>query len=534
MALSNNNSKRAALGTGLLALAGLVSTPVLAQDAQQIIRDRCLACHTETGSAEAPSFSRISEQRKTPEGWLMTINRMTHLRGLELTREEKRALVKHLADTQGLAPEETEGYRYLLEQDTNLVENSIDQGLAETCGRCHSEARFALQRRTEQEWKYLVDFHMGQFPTTELHSLARDRQWYQIASNDTAADLGKRFPLITQEWNNWQKASKSDLMGRWRVTGFVPGKGEFDAWMTAAKTSEGHYDVTLEGLYADGTALNGEGKATVYTGYEWRASLTIDGVKMRQVMAADKQGNSLEGRMFVAAEREIGGELSAVRDQGKAAVVAVQPSYLRAGEPAELTLIGQNLKGDINLGEGVVVEKVLSRADDRITVLAKATGNEGLRTVRVGQAASESALAVYSELARVDVTPANAVTRIGGAGGNLPKVRASYRAVGYSAGADGKPGTEDDLRLGYMPASWSIKPADEVAAHDKDDKYAGSFNAAGIFTPGDAGLNPERKMSANNVGRLTVVATVADGSTQVEGEGSMLVAVQDFVRRVLD
>ncbi|GAA0700442.1 hypothetical protein GCM10009104_31780 [Marinobacterium maritimum] len=533
MALSNNNSKRAALGTGVLVLAGLAGTPALAQDAQQIIRDRCLACHTESGTAEAPSFSRISEQRKTPEGWLMTINRMTHLRGLQLPVEEKRALVKYLADTQGLAPEEAAGYRYLLEQDTNTVENSINQGLAETCGRCHSEARFALQRRTEEEWKYLVNFHMGQFPTTEFHSLARDRQWYQIAHNDTAAELGKRFPLITQEWNNWQKAAKSDLMGRWRVTGFIPGKGEFDAWMSAAKTSEGHYAVSLEGQYSDGSALQGEGKATVYTGYEWRASLTIDGVKMRQVMAADKKGNTLEGRMFLAAEREIGGELNAVRDQGKAQLVAIQPAYLRAGQSAELTLIGQNLQGDIDLGEGVVVEKVLSRGADRITVIAKATGAEGLRSVAVGESAKAS-LVVYSELARVDVTPANAVTRNGGAGSAMAKVRANYRAVGYSAGADGKPGTEDDLRLGYMPASWSIKPADEVAAHDKDEQYAGSINAAGIFTPGDAGPNPERKMSANNVGRLTVVATVADGNTKVEGEGSMLVAVQDFVRRVLD
>ena len=76
MALSNNNSKRAVLGTGALALAGLVSMPLQAADAEQIIRDRCLACHTESGDSAAPTFSRISEQRKTPEGWQMTLNRM--------------------------------------------------------------------------------------------------------------------------------------------------------------------------------------------------------------------------------------------------------------------------------------------------------------------------------------------------------------------------------------------------------------------------------------------------------------------------
>ena len=534
MALSNNNSKRAVLGTGILALAGLVSTPLQAQDAQQIIRDRCLACHTESGTAEAPSFSRISEQRKTPEGWHMTLNRMVHLRDLKISTDEKRELVKYLADTQGLAPEETEGYRYLLEQDTNIVETGIEPGVAEMCARCHSGARFSLQRRSEQEWKYLVDFHMGQFPTAEFHSLARDRQWFDIARNDTAVQLAKQFPLETQAWNNWKAADKSSLMGRWRVTGYIPGKGEFDAWMSAAKTAEGRYDLSLEGHYADGEVLAGTGNATVYTGYEWRASLTIDGVKMRQVMAADNDGNNMEGRMFLTAEREIGGELMAVRDQGAAELVALQPTYLRTGESTELTLIGQNLDGKIDLGKGIEIEKVVTRSQDRITVIAKASGAEGLRTPRVGKAVNNAGLAVYDELARVEVMPANAVTRNGGADSAMAKVRANYRAMGYSAGADGQPGTDDDLRLGYMPAQWSIKPADEVAAHDKDDKYAGMINAVGVFTPGDAGPNPARKMTANNVGRLAVVASVNDGDNTVKGEGSMLVAVQDFVRRVLD
>jgi len=533
MALSNNNSKRAVLGTGALALAGLVSMPLQAADAEQIIRDRCLACHTESGDSAAPTFSRISEQRKSPEGWQMTLNRMIHLRDLEISAEEKRILIKYLSDRQGLAPSEAAPYRYLLEQDTNLVETGGDQHLVETCARCHSEARSGLQRRSKDEWKLLVDFHMAQFPGIELHAGSRDRPWYQIATTQTVDTLFEKYPLVTQEWSNWKKADKADVMGRWRVTGYIPEKGEFDAWMSAAKTGDGRYDLALEGHYADGTVLSGTGKATVYTGYEWRASVTIDDVKMRQVMALDANGQ-MEGRMFLATEREIGGTLNAVKDQGAGQLVAVQPSYLRSGESAELTLIGSALKGDIDLGEGITVEKIVARSDDRITLVAKATGAEGPRTIKVGKAIQNAALNVYDQLARVEVTPANAVSRIGGAGSEMAKVRATYRAVGYSAGADGKPGTDDDLRLGYMPASWSILPADEVAEHDKDHLYAGQINAAGIFVPGDAGPNPERKMSANNVGRLKVVATVDDGANKVEGDGSMLVSVPDFVRRVLD
>jgi quinohemoprotein amine dehydrogenase len=534
MALTTQNKKRALGGGSAFALATLLSIPALATPAggEDIIRSNCLACHSETGDSAAP-FSRIGQQRKTPEGWQMTINRMQLLRGARISAEDKAALIQYLADNQGLAPSEAEPYRYLLEQDTNRVEEGIDEGLGQMCARCHSGARFSLQRRSEAEWKNLVDFHMGQFPTIEFHSLARDRAWYDIAKNETAVELGKNFPLLSPQWDSWKAAPKADLAGRWRVLGFVPGKGEFEAQMSAEPSDTG-YSLSLEGHYADGSGLSGSGKARLYTGFEWRASVTVDGVKMRQVMAADAEGARMSGRMFSAQAREIGGDLHAVRDQGKADVVAVMPAYLRKGESAELTIVGQHLDGDISLGEGVTIEQVLQRDADRIRVLAIASGDEGLRRVTVGSASHDDALAVYQSLARVEVLPANAVSRIGGAGGKLEKVAASYRALGFSAGADGKAGTDDDLRLGYMAATWSIAPADEVAAHDKDEDFAGSIDADGIFTPGDTGPNPARKMSANNVGRLTVIASVNDGDAQVRGEGSMLVSVPDYVRRVLD
>ncbi|WP_027855312.1 quinohemoprotein amine dehydrogenase subunit alpha [Marinobacterium litorale] len=534
MALNNNRTKGALLGASILALAGLGSLPALAADAQEIIRDRCLACHTESGDADNPSFSRISDLRKTPEGWQMTLNRMQHLRDLEISTEEKRTVIKYLSDHQGLAPEESAPFRYLLEQDTNRVEVGIDENVMQMCARCHSAARIGLQRRTEDEWQTLVDFHMAQFPGIELHAGSRDRPWYHLAHDETAVKLAEMYPLVTPEWNDWKKADKASLMGRWRVLGYIPAKGEFSAWMTAAKTGEDRYSLELEGNYADGAVIEGKGNATVFTGYEWRGTITIDSVKMRQVMAADKNGQMMDGRMFLAAEDEIGGELRAVKDTGDAQVVAVMPTYLKAGESAELVIVGQNLDGDIDLGDGVSVDKIIARSKDRIVVAATAAGDTGVNTVKVGSADSDVALNVYEQVARVDVTPVNAISRIGGNGGEMEKIRATYRAIGYSAGADGEPGTEDDVRLGYMPASWSIEPADEIAEHDKDHLYAGEITPAGMFIPGDAGPNPERKMSANNVGRLNVVATVDDGGNAVEGRGSMLVSVPDFVERVLD
>ncbi|MBY4676630.1 quinohemoprotein amine dehydrogenase subunit alpha [Marinobacterium arenosum] len=532
MALNNNKTKRALLGSGALALLGLAAVPLPAQalDGADIIRQRCLACHSETGDAAAP-FSRISEQRKTPEGWMTTLNRMQSQRGLEISVEEKRALIKYLSDNQGLAPAETAEHRYLLEQTPNVVDNPAP-AYAEMCARCHSGARFALQRRSEDEWRNLVHFHMGQFPTLEFHALSRDRAWFDIALNDTVPQLAKEFPLQSAAWQQWQQAEKPKLAGSWAVAGYLPGKGAFDGRLTVRDSGDDRYSVLIEGRYADGSPLSGGGSAVVYAGYEWRANLTVDGIKMRQVLAASEDGSRLRGRQFQRNANEIGGELTAVRAD-RPAILSVTPSYIKHGETRQITLAGSQLGGKLALGSGLELLKVIARSDSRVTLLVRADANTevGMRTLRVGKATAE--LALYDALARVEITPDDSIARVGGNGGPIPKVRSSYRALGYAAGADGQPGTDDDLRLGYMPASWSLKPFDEIAEHDNDLKYAGTIDADGIFTPGDAGLNPERKMSTNNVGNLTVVGTVQDGDNAVSGEAHLLVTVQDFVKSPL-
>lgn len=529
--MNNNKTTRALLGTGALALMGLAAAPAQAADAERIIRDRCLACHTETGESATP-FSRISEQRKTPEGWMMTISRMQQQRGLVISPDEKRTLVKYLSDTQGLAPSETDGLRYLLEKKPNVVE-SFDQLLQETCVRCHSGARIALQRRTEDEWKHLVHFHMGQIPTAELHAGARDRAWFDIALTNVAPKLAKDYPFNSDAWNSWKSAAKKDLDGSWAMTGYLPGKGNFDATLRVTKQSADDYAVAVEGTYADGTPLTGEGRAVVYAGYEWRASLTIDGVKVRQVLAASADGMALEGRMFERDDEIIGGSVKAVKGN---AISAVTPSYIKQGERKVITVSGNNLKGNVKLGSGLKLISVVSRDSSRIQLLVEASSKAriGAKDVKVGRAGAKAALAVYDKLDRVEITPSDSIARIGGAGGPIPKQKSAYRAVGYTAGADGKPGTDDDLRLGYMPAAWSLKPFDEIAEHDNDIKYAGTIDRDGIFTPGDAGLNPERKMSTNNVGNLTVVGTVQDGDNSVQGEAHLLVTVQKFVKPIIE
>ena len=64
------------------------------------------------------------------------------------------------------------------------------------CARCHSGARFGLQRRSEEEWKLLVHFHVAQHPTLEFHSLSRDRPWFQLAMNEKLHPFDHQFPMV--------------------------------------------------------------------------------------------------------------------------------------------------------------------------------------------------------------------------------------------------------------------------------------------------------------------------------------------------
>lgn len=512
---------------GLLATAlSLGSQAAAADDAPGIINSKCVACHSKESDN---SWSRISHMRKTPEGWLATIGRMQVMHGLEISDDERRSVMKFLADTQGLAPSETEPYRYALEHRMNTHEAFDSQLFTETCSRCHSGARVKLQRRPESEWAYLANFHLGQYPSMEYHAMSRDRDWWPIVLKEVVPMLGKEQPLETQAWSDWQQALPASAVGRWSLAGHMPGKGDLHALMTVtAAEGNDNYSVSLQGAFADGTALTGSGSAVVYTGYEWRASVTLGGTSMRQVFSM--KNGVMSGRMFDSKDDSNGMDVVAAVLGGNAAkVLAVQPAYIKAGTEAELTIVGSNLSTVPALGNGVSVVKVLESSDHLIRVLAKAGNSEGVNAV------GDASLAVYSNVAALKVVPEFAVARVGhdgsaeGAktGGSTQRVPARFDAEAWAAGKDGKAGTGDDFRIGIMPAAWSAAAFDEQAEADQDLKYAGLMSAdEGVFTPAGAGPNPQRKMMTNNAGHLKVTATIDDEGTTLSADAELIVTIQ--------
>lgn len=504
------------LSAGTLAmLACAVLPPAVAEDGKAILNAKCMACHTPEGN---DALSRISHQRKTPEGWLMSIARMQLMYGVKISDEDRRSVVKYLADRQGLAPSETDGMRYAMERRLNTVEK-FDEPLNQMCARCHSGARVALQRRPLQEWERLVEFHLGRWPSLEYQMMSRDRDWLGLARNEVAPQLAKDYPLESQAWSDWQKSKPGAdaLPGQWSFSGHMMTRGDVRGVMSVTHDSGDTFNIEVKGQYADGTPFNGSGSAIVYNGYEWRGNLKIGDVRMHQVFAA--LNGEMKGRMFETEHDERGLDFSAAR-QDNPRLLAVQPAFIRAGNEAELTLVGSGLSGTPDLGAGVEVVKVLESTPQllRVKVKAAADAAPGLRNVALG-ALKGVDLAVYTEVAEVKVVPAYSVARIGENGGTTPKVQGRFEAEAWGKGADGQP-----YRIGYLPAKWTVEPFNEQARDDEDVKFAGTMQRDGVFLPAGAGPNPQRRMMANNVGNLKVIAQLEEGGLQ--GEGQLIVTVQ--------
>jgi quinohemoprotein amine dehydrogenase len=504
---------RIAILTGAVLALALAGTAPPAMSDEALLADKCGSCHTATDAG----LSRIAGQRKTPEGWLMTIVRMRQVHGVEITNDEQAKLVMYLSETRGVAPSEAANFRYALERDPSAIETT-EEPLGSMCGRCHTFARAGLQRRTPDEWLLHMHFHVGQFPTTEYQALGRDRDWFQLSVDEIAPMLATTYSFETDEWTAWQAAEKPQATGDWLVLTTLPGKGDAYGRLTIGGNAS-PYDLTGELRLADGTALAVSGSMNFYTGYEWRANLDIGGDAYRQVLAISEDGTSLAGRQFLRETDSLGGALTGVRAGSGPTILGIVPPNARGGS-ATVQVVGTGLDG--LSAEGAALGAV--EPNDFGASAELSAEADALVSLRADEA--ESTFAFYTGADRVVVEPAFTIARVGGGSnvGPLP-VPAEFRAVAFWNGPDGMPGTDDDIRIGVVPAKWSVAGAHDAAVQMEDAKYAGTMGPDGIFMPALAGPNPERPFSTNNAGDLTITAD-ALGKT---GTARLIVTVQRFV-----
>lgn len=525
--IRNNRSRVGLVLAASTVLLGAPTASAAEVRAEAVLADKCGSCHQPNA---AGTQNRIGAARKTPEGWAMTVDRMQRWHGVELSDAEVQAVVKHLADRQGLAPEEAAPYRYVLERRPGTVEAPDDADLAATCARCHSYARVGLQRRDAGDWTKLAHMHLGQWPTMEYQAMARDRQYWTLLSTEVPAKLAGKWPLATDAWAAWSKRQPVDLSGRWRVAGHRPGKGDYSGTLTVTRGGGDRYVLAYDVVYADGGKMKGEGSSVVYTGYEWRGSVRLGQEAVDEVYAVSADGRSMAGRWFLPSRDAVGADVKAVRED-HSAILAVVPPFVKAGTSSKVTVIGSALSGAPDFGPGITVEKVVAADAGAVTVQVKAAKDAGIgvRRVQVGTTVAPVALAVYDKVDRVKVEPEMTIARIGGNGGPIAPDPAQLEAVAYMNGPDGKPGTDDDVRIGPMPAKWTVADFDEAAVEAKDAKFGGVVDKSGLFMPAQAGLNPKRGPLLNNFANLSIDATVADGSAKVKGSGHLIVAPPRWV-----
>jgi quinohemoprotein amine dehydrogenase len=464
----------------LVTLAG----PFPAAADPALLDRHCAGCHRplEDGGLEG-----IAGRRTTPEGWAWTLARMSALPGARLSAAEQAELLRHFSRTQGLAPGESAPHRPFLEHPSAPADPYIapaEPALAGACFGCHAPARIALERRTRSSWETLAHNHLGRDPLLEYRDAARRIPWWTLAASRLPARLADRQPHASDVWAGWRERPSPDLAGAWQFSGTHPGSGSYQGRMVLEAEGEDQYAYRVEVAYGEDRRVEGQGRAILYGGHEWRGRTEIEGSVSLQVLALDPETMVLQGRSFFAGQPAVGGRMTAVRaDRGGIALLAVEPSSIKAGSRAavRLTLGGGNLAADagaaltplLDFGPGLTVRAAERLRDGRIDVdlQADADAAPGPRRITIGEVVAEDGFAVYRRIDRLALEPPSA--RLVTADlGRLPPPGALFQAIGWLNGPDGAPRTGDDVALGPLAADFALEPAPAAdGAADPDRHY---------------------------------------------------------------
>jgi quinohemoprotein amine dehydrogenase len=505
-------------------------------DDATIVRE-CSRCHTQDAEGR---LSRISWLRKTPEGWQTSLTRMIALHGVRVDADDARAVVRYLANHQGLAPEELRPGLFEVERRMIDYDYPGDSGVEFTCIQCHSMGRVITQRRTKDEWALLLATHRTLYPLVDFQafrSVTLEAGGHHPM--DEAIDhLAEAFPLETPEWSAWSATMRSPrLAGEWTLAGYEVGKGPFYGSVTISADPADPDAFTTRASYVygeSGQRVQRSGRALVYTGYQWRGrSNPGEDSELREVMQVERDLRTMAGRWFNGAYDEFGSDVTLTRVGGGTALSGVYPNALARGASTTVTVYGANVEGavgDLDFGEGVTVESVESRSPTsaRVRVRVSADARIGSRDLYAGGATLEGAAIVHDGVDRIEVTPSTGMARTGGA--NFPKGFQAFEAVGWNDGPDGEPNTEDDLSLGRVSVTWRLE---EYAATygDDDIRFVGRLQPDGTFEPALDGPNPQRSGNRDNVGDVWVVATHRNASgKELSARAHLIVTIPLYIR----
>lgn len=504
---------------------------------------KCSGCHSKD---EKGNLTRISWERSSPEGWQQAIKRMVRLHGVALSPDEARKIVQYLSDEHGLAPDEAKPGIYYFEK-RHLDQEKFPEVVREACVSCHPYGQAMNWRRAPDEWDLLVNMHIGYFPVVEWNSFRGQQQQRNIGQppppvtdlrtpvEKAIEQMKKDFPLHTKEWADWTASRRqAKLAGRWLLTAYQPGKGQFVGEVLiepGAGPNDWVTRTTMTNIDGGGS-LTREGKSVLYTGYSWRgkseSKAAADAKAVREVMLLSRDQSQIEGRWFWGAYDEFGYDVKLVRADDRSTILITTTQSLRMGKTTTFKILGDRLpmgltELDIDLGIGVTVKRILSQTQSQIEIevsVAEKT-RVGMRDLAIKRVVAPSAIAVYDTVDYVKVASDTAIARLGGL--TFSKGYAQFVAVAYNRGLDGKPNTADDIRIGPVKADWAMEEFYAIYGDD-DVEYVGKLDKNGFFTPSVEGPNPKRKFSRNNYGDVWAVATYRGDDAAIQKDGKPLTA----------
>jgi quinohemoprotein amine dehydrogenase len=515
-----------------------------------LVRAKCGTCHR---SDDKMRMSRISYRRATPENWERTIKRMVTLNHANLEPEDARAILKYLADHQGLAPEEVKPIAFDAERRMIEYSYTASKDASDNCSSCHTIARVLGERRTKEEWELLVAMHRGYYPLVDTQPMNGGQGWRRTRpiETDPQADgrpadnrhpmdkalehLEQALPLTTPAWTAWSAAMQSPkLAGHWALVGSLPGKGAVYGQMTiTADSAPDTFTTDVRYTVArTGETIARTGRALVYTGFQWRGRETAGDQVWREVMSVERDWKTMTGRWFTGAYDETGIDVTLTRMGSEPVVLGTSVTALKTASTSTVTIFGANLPAritpdEIGVGQGVKVTRIVSARADAIAVSVEtaADARNGARDVSIAGSIKPSALVVFDKIDGIKVLPQAGMARVGG--NVFPKQLQQFEAVAVNYGPDGKPDTADDLDLGPVKVSWSVE--EYTATFGDDDKaFVGAIDENGLFTPNVDGPNPKRAGNRNNIGDVWIVAEFAGaspGARPIRARAHLLVTV---------
>ncbi len=479
----------------------------------ELVRRSCGACH-QVDSAQR--MSRISYVRKTPEAWEETIQRMVRLHGLSLSPADARKIEQYLCDSHGLTASELEKVAYSLDGE-EVQEQIPNEAVKNACATCHSYAKVAGQRRTREEWLNLKDFLLAMFPTLVYQHRFED--WPALCDR-ALPSLADEFPLETPEWKR-EKDQVAPKDGVWLIAGHQLGKGDYLGTLTFRTGADGGYETEAVRQFTDGSASSMKGKGHWLGSSAWRASGQGTGVeRAREVFQLSADGKTQHGRWFPYQHQELGAKEVRYRIDASPQIVGILPAALRRGASATLRVYGSNLESrGIKLGDGITVDKVNETTPDHLVVQVHVAPD-----AKVGR---HDSLVIYDKIDYIRVLPEKSLARLGGV--RAVKRLIQFEAHAFSNGADGLPGTADDLDLGMVKASWNLTES-FTSYGEQDTKFVGSIGQDGLFTPAEEGPNSQRPRSTNNAGDVWVNAsyTPEGSNAPLKARAYLLVSVPAY------